>query len=271
MMRQKLISIVSVLLLGCLFTTSCNDNPSSATEDPPPLPAVNSMEMDFSEFEGQSSKSTNIQSANNFSRAAGTAFLMKAVVDLHLAIPRALLAAAHNAEPTFNDNGQWEWTYSKDVDSTNFAVRLVAEQKAGNTINWNFYVTNSQIELDEQLFFSGTTNADGTEGTWYYYNLRNTEPREQLSEIQWTINGEDDIALRLEVTSDHNDRQGDYLEYSFDGILKTAVYYDQSEDQETRLQINIDTHVGFIMAPDYNNGEKACWDENYQDVLCSEI
>lgn len=85
------------------------------------------------------------------------------------------------------------------------------------------------------------------------------------------VNGENDVELRLEVTSDRNDHQGDYLEYTFDGTLKTAVYYDNSEDEETRLQLNVDSNEGFIIAPDYNNGNKACWNGEFQDVACSEV
>lgn len=272
MIRRRLLTTISGILCVLLLVISCKDNPSSVSEEPPEVPSATTMEMDLSEFESQQkSNQAQTQSNDNFSRAVGTAIIMKAVVDFNLAIPKALLTAAANADAELNEDEKWEWDFSKQAGDTTYAVRLVAERESEDSVNWSFYVTNSEAGLDDQLFFSGTTNADGTEGTWMYYNLQNTDSQEQVSQIEWSVNGEDDVELRLEVTSDRNNHQGDYLDYSFDGTLKTAVYYDNSEDQETRLQINVDSKVGFITAPDYNNGDQACWDGNYQDVSCSEI
>ena len=79
---------------------------------------------------------------------------------------------------------------------------------------------------------------------------------------------EDDVQLRLEVTSDRNGNQGDYIDYTYQDSLKTAIYYDNSENEQTKIQFNVDTKAGYIISPDFNNGNKACWDENLQDVAC---
>lgn len=271
MSYRRFLLFLSGAICLILFMNSCDDNPSSAKESPPQVPPAATMSMDFSEFSDQQKTQSQNQSAGHFRRAVGTAVIMKTVADLNLAIPRALLKAANKAEPEFNDEGQWEWNYVKNTDDKNFSVRLLADRESEDQINWSFYVTNSRLGLENHLFFNGTTNSDGSQGVWSYYRLENTDGREQVSEIEWTVNGEDDVELRLEVTSDRNDRQGDYLEYMFDGTIKSVAYYDNSEDQEVRLQINVDSKVGFIIAPDYNDGNKACWDDDFQDVSCSEI
>lgn len=271
MIRRRLQSISGIFCV-LLLVISCNDNPSSVNEEPPQVPEASTMQMDFSEFDSQQqSQKLKAQSNDNFSRAVGTAVIMKAVVEINLAIPRALLTAANNADAELNDNEKWEWNFSETAGDTSYAVRLVAERESEDEVNWNFYVTNSEVGVDDQLFFSGTTNTDGTQGVWSYYNLQNTSSQEQVSQIEWSVNGENDVDLRLEVTSDRNDHQGDYLEYAFDGTLKTAVYYDSSEEQETILQLNVNSNVGFIIAPNYNNGEQACWDGDFQDIACSEV
>lgn len=272
MIPRRLIPTISGIFCVLFLVISCKDDPSSVSDEPPEIPSASTMQVDFSEFESQQKSSqAQTQSNNNFSQAVGTAVIMKTVVEINLAIPRALLTAAKNADAELNENDRWEWNFSKSSGDTTYAVRLVAERESEETVNWDFYITNSEAGLEDQLFFSGTTNTDGTEGTWAYYNLQNTDSQDQVSQIEWLVNGDENVDLRLEVTSDRHGHQGDYLEYTFDGTLKTAVYYDNSDGEETRLQINVNSHVGFIISPNYNNGEKACWDSNFQDVSCSEI
>lgn len=272
MLRTKLQTALITLLCATFVLLSCSDDPSSVQEQPPELPPASSMEMDFSTFNDQSSKSqSEVQTIENFSRAVGTALVMKTVVDVNLLIPRVLLAAASEADPQFNEDGEWIWEYSKTVNGNDFGVRLVATETAEDSLSWNTYVTNSQLGVDNRLFFSGTTNGQGTSGEWTYYSLRSPEAEQEVSRLDWTVNGEDDVELRLEVLTDRNGYAGDYIDYSFDGTTKTATYYDSSDDEITEIQINIQTNVGYFLSPDYNNGEKACWDENFQDIACSEL
>lgn len=255
-----------------LLAVSCTDNPSTIDNKPPKLPTAESMNMDFSTFQNnQKSASAEFQSTDNFGHAVGAALIMKGIVELNLAIPKALLMAASNADAELNNNEKWEWSYSKTTDNNTFEVRLVASRDGGGAVTWDCYVTNSQLGLDDQLFFSGTTNADGTEGVWTYYNLLNTDAREEVSQTNWTVNGEDDVSLKLEVTSDRNNNSGDYIEYSFDGTLKTGTYYDASSDETTEIQINVDTNVGYFISPNYNEGMQSCWDASFQDIACGEL
>ena len=273
MIMRRFHSFIAFSGLLCILflLSSCGDDPASVNDEPPQLPPVQSMEADFSNFESQQKQTQpQTESSNNFQRAATTALIMKAVIELNLAIPKALLTAARNADSELNEDEQWEWQFSKSADGNTFGVRLLGAREGENTVNWQFFVTNSQLGLEDHLFFSGTTNTDGTEGVWSYYSLQDPENQQEVSRIEWTVNGEEDVQLRLEVIADRNGNQGDYLDYTFDGTLKTATYYDNSEDQETTIQINVNTKAGYIIAPDFNNDNKACWDENFQDVACNE-
>lgn len=270
MIRSIHFSLVA-LLLACLAITSCSDDPASAGGEPPEMPPSESMKMDFSEYESQNKQLVQNETASteNFGRAVVTATVMKAIVNLNLAIPRGLLQAAANADAEFDGEGEWTWSYSKSEGEHTYSVDLTANVSGDNNVTWSLYVTNTQLGLDNQLFFLGETNMEGTEGTWTYFNLQNTETQEEISTVNWTVNGEEDIDLRLEVTSDRNDNQGDYIEYHLDNTTKSAVYFDASDEASIELQIDTETHAGFIIAPNYNDGAKACWDDQFQDVSCS--
>lgn len=271
MQNRTSLQTISGILCVLFLLISCKDNTSSAPDDPPQLPPARSMEMDFSTFQNQQNSGSKVQTADNFSRAVVTAVIMKAAVDINLAIPKALLRAASNAEAELNADEEWEWSYSKTEGENMYAVRLVAAREGDDTVNWEFYVTNSELALDNVLFFSGTTNSDGTEGTWIYYNLQGSELQQEVSRVDWIVNGKDDVQLRLEITSDRNNHLGDYIDYTFDGTYKTAVYYDASDEATTEIQLTVDTNVGYIVTPNYNGGQQSCWDSDFQDVACEDL
>lgn len=282
-MHRKNIAIVSVLFVGLLFLmVSCQDTPSSFIDRPPELPPAESMEMDFSTFEKEGAQydstdtNTNAEttaavddSLANFAHAAFRAFIMKAVVDVNLAAPRILLKAAENTGPELNDKEEWVWSFSKSAQDTVFEARLVASHDGGSGVHWSMYVTNTEQNLDNRLFFEGTTTRNGREGTWTYYNLQGSDSSEAVSEVTWNIIDKQNEQLRLEVLTDRNGHQGDYIEYIFDGTYKTAVYYDAMEDATTEIEWNVDTHEGYLIAPGYNNGERSCWDSNLINTSCS--
>ena len=262
----------AVLILGVFLISSCKDSASTVNNDEPPqLPPVESMEMDFSTYENNQGSGNSVasQKGTNFAQAAVRAFIMKTVVDVNLFIPRLLLEAASNNEAEFNEEGGWTWTYSKMADGETYEVRLLATRTSDNEVSWQLFVTNSALNIDDKLFFSGTSSNDGTNGSWTYFNLQNSEQEEAVSEIEWNVENEEDISLRLEVVSDRNNNMGDFIEYSFDGTIKNAVYFNADEDETTELQWNVETNAGFIIAPNYNNGEQACWDENFANISCS--
>jgi hypothetical protein len=271
-MLKQLYKFTALLLVGSFIIMACDNGPTSMDNDEPPqLPPVESMETDFSVFDNNENKiATEKQNNINFAQAAARALLIKSIVDLNLAIPRVLLKAASNAEVEFNEDGEWEWRFTKQAGNSTYEVRLLATRESEDEINWQFFITNSSLGIDNRLFFSGTSNGDGTQGTWTYYDLQSSE-EQPVSTIEWTITDEDDISLRLEILSNRFNNEGDVIEYTFDGTVKYLNYLDAGDDEMTEIEWNTETKAGFLIAPNYNNGEKACWDENLQDISCSEI
>ncbi|MCW9705993.1 hypothetical protein [Fodinibius salsisoli] len=272
MLRQ--FATFSIALLAVMMViSSCSDSSTNSTGgNPPAVPPETSMAMDFSNFDAQSkAPNTAVQAKNNFGQAVVRAGLLKAIVDINLALPRAFLKAASESDVQYNENGEWEWAYNTSKEENDYGVRLTAARDQAGDASWNFYVTNSNLGLEDELFFSGVSMAQGTTGSWSYYSLLDAEGKgEKVSQITWAANAENDLSLRLEVVSDRNDNLGDYIDYTFEGTTKTAVYYDAGKNQETTLEWDVETKAGSITAPGYNNGDKACWDENFEDIPCSE-
>ncbi|HET6527453.1 MAG TPA: hypothetical protein VFG39_01750 [Balneolaceae bacterium] len=271
-MMTRAFSISFTALILILTMISCTDSPSVPSNYPPALPLESSMGIHFSNFGKQKSSVKSQQlSFNNFARAAFTAGVMKAVIEANLFIPRALLDAASDSEAKINEKDRWEWNYRAFVDGKSYEVRLVALPGENNSTKWKFYVTNIEQGLDGRLLFSGTTSANGRQGSWSYFSLQNTSSSEAISKIKWSLNSKDELHIRVDVISNRFERGGDYIDYTFNGTTKSTVYYDAGEDKTTEIQWNIKTNIGYIFSLHYNNGRQACWDENFADIACNEL
>lgn len=273
-MAQKNYLPLFLLIASSLLLFSCQDSVTSFDEQPPQLPPLESMDVDLSAFEEESgNKSANFTAENesytHFLNATFRAMIVRGVVNSSLAIPKALLEAAENIEPELSDDGEWTWSYSKDANGNNFEAELIATANDNDQVIWQMYVTSSALNIDNALLFEGEVLTDGSSGNWTYFALLGDEAGSETSNVTWTVESEDQVDLRLEVLSDRNGNLGDYIEYTFDSPIKRAVYYNAAEDETAEIEWNIETLEGYIIAPNYNNGEQACWNSNFQNVECS--
>lgn len=272
-MLRRFVTLALVLVTIGMTIISCSDKTTDTTPgNTPSIPPEYSMAMNFSNFEGQYDvDQATTEASKNFGQAAFRAGLFKSIVDINLAIPRALLRAASEADVQLNENKDWEWEFNTTAESNEYEVRLTAARDQAGDASWNFYVTNPQFGLEDKLFFSGVSYEQDTKGSWSYFSLLDSDGKEEkVSQITWTAENEDDLNLRLDVVSNRNDNEGDYLDYTLEGNIKTAVYFDASKGQETTIKWNTETNAGYIIAPDYNEGNKACWDDNFEDTSCPE-
>ena len=229
------------------------------------MPPVESMSVDISEMEMASSKAVAKSAESNFNTALVAAGVAKIILEANLAIPKALITAAQDETADAVNNTEWEWSFDTAANGQNFGVRLTANAESNDEVMWNFYVTNSVLDLDDQIFFSGTSDYEATSGTWTYFNL---ETGREVSVVTWQRT-EDSTSVTLDVESDRNNNLGDSISYEFDGTVKTVVFVDVSEDETTTISYNTETMTGFIISPNYNNGAKSCWDENLNNTTCT--
>jgi hypothetical protein len=262
-MKFSTIKFSGLILFSALFLFSCNNDEHN---EPPQLPSSASMKVDMSEMESASNKTAAKRAESNFNTAVFAAGVAKVILEANLAIPRALITAAQDQTAEAINDSEFEWTYSSAAGGQNFSIRLVATVQSSQDVDWNFFVSSSAAGIEDQLFFSGTSNFDGTMGTWTYYNLQTGD---KVSDIDWEV-GENATSIDFEVISDRNDNRGDTISYNFEGNTKTVVYFDASKDETSTVSYNTETLAGFIISANYNGGAKSCWDENLNNTTCSE-
>ncbi|MBO6525309.1 MAG: hypothetical protein JJ971_15885 [Balneolaceae bacterium] len=225
------------------------------------------MSADFSEMENaENNKAKTVAAGSNFNTALVASGIAKIILEANLTIPKVLLNAAQQNDPDEIASSEWEWSYSTTAQGNSYGVRLTAATNSNSDVNWKFYVTNSAVNppLSNALFFEGNSDFNATSGSWIYYDLSTGD---DVSMITWT-KSENSASIDFEVTSGRNDNLGDTIKYNFDGTTKTLVYLDASSGEETTISFNTETKVGFIIAPNYNSGTKACWNENLENTAC---
>jgi len=258
-------SIITLLLTFGLFV-SCSDT-NSIDEVTPVIPQSESMTIDLSDF--NNSNNAKLQAGSNFNAALFRAGIAKLIVDANLIIPKVLITAAQNENPETVAEGEYQWRYSAENGEDNFSVLLTAEVDSEDDVEWNFFVTTSATDppLNNFLFFTGEAEFDGTEGNWTYFDAQENDA---VSEIEWDIDNDGSIDLDFTVLSDRNGNEGAEINYDFNGIIKTITYVEGSSGDTTTIEFNTETKTGFILSPNYNEGMKSCWDENFDNTPCAE-
>jgi hypothetical protein len=175
------LALLFVIALG--FLTGCKKDKG----DPPSLPPEESMIIDFSNFtpvtkSGDFNLQKGIEDYNWTFAVLSTATFRAASV--LLTVPVAAFKLAIDQTPVFVDNATWEWSYSY---LSTYNVRLTGQIRSSDVL-WNMYVEKTGTgSFDEFLWYTGTSNLDGSGGTWTL-NLSNVYP-DPFLKIDWTRSG----------------------------------------------------------------------------------
>lgn len=262
-----------VLIVAHLLLVSCKDDPSSSAPPPPPtVPPPASMTADLTLFtSGGSTPKTGhtIQAGANFLNAAVRATIINAVVIAGLSVPVAVFALAASQTPTLGNDGKFHWQYSATVGGNAYTADLtgwvdVAKQQSV----WEMRISATNPPLEKFLWYKGRARLDNSSGYWDFYDPHQPSSSVETIHLDWTYTSNTNASLAFEVVKDGVPEKGDELEYDLLGEIITIVYRDVSASQTLEISWNYSTHPGYLIAPDYNNGAKACWDENLNDVAC---
>lgn len=264
-MRKRALTFLTLCLLSVTLLISCTESNTNSDAITPNIPSVESMTFDLSDLDDSNQKA---KAGSNFNAAIFRAGVAKFILDANLVIPKVLITAAQDRSPEEVAEGEYQWRYSAENGDNNFSVLLTAEVDDEDNVEWNFFVTTNATDppLNNFLFFSGEADFDGSDGSWTYFDANEDEA---VSKIEWDIDEDGSIDLEFSVLSDRNGNQGSEINFEFDGTIKTLVYIDGSNNTTTTIEYNTETKAGFIISPNYNNGEKSCWDESLEDITCT--
>lgn len=271
-------TIAAAVMLALLNLTACKDNPGEPEDaQPPQLPPLSSMQIDLSLFTGGTpnpGKAAEIQSPGpNFNNAALRLVVINATVTLAMAVPVATFGAAISQEPQLRDDGKYHWVFTVTENGNTYQADLAGSLDLANGESvWEMRVTvpNSVLALDGFLWYTGRAKLDNSAGEWHVFDPQQPDAGVEVLQIDWTRPSEDEASLVFTIVKPDIEQNGDTLTYSAVDTDRDVVLFDQSSGNSIEIHWDAVAGEGYLIAPNYRNGEKSCWDAQQNDVTCSD-
>lgn len=263
-------------LIAFLAAAACESSPSEpGPDEAPDLPPLASMQADVSIFNAANQAAAIDASASSsvgihFVTAAATVTLARAATVIAMTLPVAVFAAAASNTPVYDSGDDaFHWRYMVAAGGITFEADLSGYAMGVQSI-WAMRVSRTgSSPLDDFLWYDGRANLDGTGGEWHVYDASAPSSGTEILEIDWTHPNETSWSLTFTNVNPSAEQVGDQLVYEVDGELKTVRYLDASALAQIEIQWSTATGAGYIEAPNYNNGARACWDTNFDNAACS--
>jgi len=273
---MKSYGILSLIFISAAYLLAgCNSSSTNVEETPPALPPAIVMESDFTLFSENNPSAEFRLDANNtenpyshFLNASTRALLLNSAINANLFLPASILTAAEAVEPILNDDGQWEWNFSVSGNSNTFSVALVgADQNNGQT-TWSVFVSNSLLNLDNELLLEGVSSSESGTGSWTVYQLAGFGTTQPFIELDWDFNSITDYAVDLEFQQILDLVPVQSIRTERDGPDKRTISRDTDDDLRADISWNTETKEGSLLSSEYNNGDRACWDSTFRNTEC---
>jgi len=257
---------IGTLLLVPVLLSACKDSTEPDNGSPPDLPPVASMRVDLSVFAqpGGAPRAESGMVGLNWSAAALRVGVANLAVSLVLAVPVATWAAAGSETPTV-ENGKWQWRFSAQDGGVAYGSHVTGYLDGDESV-WEMRVTNSALGLDEFLWYDGRAALAGTSGYWSFHDPVGGSA--EVGRIDWTHASDADWRLVFTNTNGASPDHGDILTYESSGTARNVTFIDVSTGQTTEVSWDSVTKAGWVIAPGYNGGAKACWDGALNDASC---
>ena len=195
------------------------------------------------------------------------------VVDLAirtaLVPPTLAFAAALSEDPVPQQDGSWLWVYHwNNPEGHDCEIRLLGRID-GHDVDWELSVKDLEAMLESEpvVWFYGQTNIVNDSGYWVFNHVEDGN-EEEFIRIDWSVEANDQRSLVFANIREGHEEFGDELSYTVDGTIFTMNFYDASENLNADITWDEVTGAGSIQVPDYNDGERACWDEDQDDIEC---
>lgn len=264
----------AALIAALMFMTACEKNPTEAdNKQPPNLPPQSSMAMDLSDFnqalpKGQADATT---VGMNFITARLTVATINLGVAALLSVPTLTFAAAISQQPVLQSDGKFHWIFNVSDAGKTFQADLAGWiDVPANEAVFEMRITTTGVSpaLTNFLWYEGRAKIDNKTGYWEIYDALRPTSAIKVLRIDWQAPDQSNATLELSAVEQGVPTFGDKVTYNVAGSSRSVIYKDASANATITILWDALTKAGSITAPTYNNGNKACWDSQLNDVTC---
>ena len=263
---KKLLSLTLIIILSAGFFDGCKKDKG----EPPDLPPMESMTIDFSNFltlkKGATLAEQKGTENSNWEFAATVAGFWNILLTTTLAIPVTSFRLAIDQDPVWLSAKTWQWSYNASFAGVTYKARLTGQIGATEVI-WTMYVSSTTIT--EFVWFEGTSKLDGTGGQWIlnessiskvaFLQIDWTKTSSSIGSITYTYVKNDSFNnsnIKYELTTG-----------TFDSKY-TVHYYNGVKFSDINIEWNKSGHNGRVKSTDYLDGSWFCWNSNKINETC---
>jgi len=271
---KKILSLV--LGSAMLWLAACEKNPTDSKSQKPDLPPQNSIAVDLNMFNSANNLSNlgtvQTNAGLNFVAARLTVGAINLAVFAHMSVPVVTFAAAISQQPALKDDGKWHWVYSvTDNAGRRFQADLAGWiDESARVSRWEMRISTTGLgaPLNNFLWYTGQAALKNDSGKWDIYDSAQPNNSVKVVHIDWDHPSATNATLKFTVVKPQVPENGDMLTYKAENSSRSVTYFDQSANNTLQIFWDEVTHAGYLIAPNYNNGQKSCWDSQLNDMTC---
>jgi len=276
---KKVFSLLITVVLLAVVLTGCSKDKGSA----PVLPTLNTMVIDFSDFEVAKSSFARAAAKDipdpdeNFMFSSETVALWDKIISEDLAVPVKAFQTAQTATAKWIADKTWEWSLSFTSGSA-YTGRIVGKILS-DKVEWEIYIKGGSITT-EFVWVEGTSAPDAKSGRWIM-NYNNTF-QEPYLQIDWTKPSTTVTPITYTyVRTLNNDRDPDPFKTSFlkfesvsaslNGKFTIMVYEPVTVQDFVDVFIEWSTTAGngkVKAEHKFGNTDWNCWDVDKNNIAC---
>lgn len=265
---------VAALIATHLLMTACDKNPTGTDKnEQPTLPPQSSITLDLSAFNQTLPKGQAETTATglNFITARLTVATINLAVATILSVPTLTFAAAISQQPVLKDDGKFHWIFNVNDGPKTFKADLAGwiDVPASEAVfEMRISTTGVTPQLNNFLWYEGRAKLDNKTGYWEIYDAQRPANAVKVLRIDWQATDQNHATLELTAVESGVPSFGDQVTYNTNGAVRNVTYKDASDNVTVLISWDATTNAGSITAPNYKDGNKACWDSQLNDVVC---
>ncbi len=271
---QHILAIILVASLA-LAGTSCKkkkDEPSTPAI-PPTLPPIESLKMDFSDFNSTPSKGTakiiEDTYVNYTVARTNVAFWKDLLEEDLLAIPVAGLVNALTKTGQEVSSNTFEWTLSFSAQSTSYTGKLVAV-KGTSSFTMELNIAPSSSPTSTFKYFDATVSNDLSSADWNIY--KNSSGSVKVLDGLYSYNSVSEFeSLEFTYVEPSQTETNSSIEYNYVlGADYDGAFYMSMSEGDVDVEWDISSNAGRVMSPAaFTDTDWHCWNDVLADIGCT--
>jgi len=256
--------IISIILIN----TSCK---KKTTGEKPELPPVESLVMDFSDFDSRPDQKKSMATTyNNFVYSYLNVAFWSTVSTGAVALPAVAYSNLLNQEAEKVDDNIWKWTYNFTWDGVSYVASLTTERLNNEEYTAELVIAFADSPESGFKWVEGIVRYDRTAASWNVYKHNEGDPV-QLLDIDWTKDYETGVSsLTYVYVEPGQPETGSSITYGRDPSLDyNATYTIILSAQTIEIQWDTETKAGRVRNPyHFEDNDWHCWNSDLVDIEC---